>query len=245
MATTAIPVTVQEEKTISLPQRERPRHTLGVLKKKIYPFLESMCLTFLTTCSRRRVSSFHHLSIMRTGQGNEERYCKYHCLIDHPMEKFFILNYIILKPVEKRTIIFGDEINIKSNHVAISGGHLQKLVPTFALKSYSCPNNKPGASIKNIQFRLFMPIRAGVQRQHFECGIKVHDESPNREPEEWFLIIKGNKFQRKDIKKQQKYMNPYHLQTGMKKKKTISKPSNVEKQNQTQRITLQEFFPTG
>ncbi|KAL3504165.1 hypothetical protein ACH5RR_034006 [Cinchona calisaya] len=74
MATITIPITVQEEKVISLSQRERPRHTLEVLKKKMYPFPKSDVPDILDYLLEKKVIelplSKQHEDL---GHGNEPR----------------------------------------------------------------------------------------------------------------------------------------------------------------------------
>ncbi|KAL3502828.1 hypothetical protein ACH5RR_037277 [Cinchona calisaya] len=91
------------------------------------------------------------------------RYCKYHCRIDHPLEKWFILKDLILNLIEKGTIIFDEEGNVESNHVAISRGHLSQ---PLALTSCLFSSKKPGASLKTIQFGSFAPMPFAAQSQH-------------------------------------------------------------------------------
>ena len=53
------------------------------------------------------------------GRVNDLKYCKYHCIVGHPIEKCFILKEVIMKLAKEVKILLDIEEVATSNHAVV------------------------------------------------------------------------------------------------------------------------------
>jgi len=63
----------------------------------------------------------------KTNQMVNLNYCKYHCLISHPVEKYFMLKYKIARLNENGDIVFDAEITVLNITTMVNLGFHQSL----------------------------------------------------------------------------------------------------------------------
>ncbi|KAA0042439.1 ty3-gypsy retrotransposon protein [Cucumis melo var. makuwa] len=77
---------------------ERRHLTLKERQKKVYPFLDSDIADMLEQLLEKQLIQLsEHKRPEQAGKVDDPNYCKYHWVISHPVEKYFVLKELILK----------------------------------------------------------------------------------------------------------------------------------------------------
>ena len=113
-----------EVKKVKLTQgNDRHRFTLKELKEKKYHFPNSNVPNMLEDLLPKNVIELHECKRPEEmGHVKDLNYCHYHRIINHSMEKCFILKYLIMKLVKQRRIHLDLDETIKSNHATVTFG---------------------------------------------------------------------------------------------------------------------------
>ena len=88
-----VPVKLKiKEQTYALTQERRRRPTLQEMQEKQYPFPDSDISNMLDHLLELKLIKLSKMKRPeKADQTNDPKYCKYHCLIGHPIEQCFVL----------------------------------------------------------------------------------------------------------------------------------------------------------
>ena len=149
-----------EEKTYTFPDSDVPGMLEELLKKEVIKLPE---------CKRPE----------EMGRTNNPKYCKYHRVVSHIVEKCFVLKDLILRLTKKgKNLLDLDEV-VGSNHATFS---FESPSPT---KTQSPLMSTPGASFKRIQFGTLEPICLPCLEPKEDANI---EDKLSSEGEGWTLV---------------------------------------------------------
>jgi hypothetical protein len=117
-------------------------------------------------------------------QMDNPNYCKYHCLISHPVEKCFVLKDKIMRLHENGDIVFDDEVATSNITTMVNLGPRQSL-PTISFGSF-----------EPIELGIILPTSFIASSSQTPCiTLAPHvdnskpDSSENYDDEGWILVI--------------------------------------------------------
>ncbi len=129
MAITAEPVRIfakekkDERRRGSSQERERCRLTLKEMEEKTYPFLDSDVLGMLENLLEKEIIKLLECKWPEEmGRTNNPKYCKYHRVVSHTVEKCFILKDLILRLAKEGKIFLDLDEAVGSNHATFTIG---------------------------------------------------------------------------------------------------------------------------
>ena len=91
------------------------------------------------------------------GKTNDPNYCKYHCLMGHPIEKCFIFKEKIMDLAREGKILLEDEKE-SSNQVSVTFGSLDPIFLCNFVEIHDCGDALAISPPKMIKFGDFEPI---------------------------------------------------------------------------------------
>uniref|UniRef100_A0A2N9ITV2 Uncharacterized protein n=1 Tax=Fagus sylvatica TaxID=28930 RepID=A0A2N9ITV2_FAGSY len=186
MAVAAEPVRIsakekKEDRTRGPSQeRERRRLTLKEMEEKTYPFPDSDVPGMLEDLLEKEIIKLPECKRPEEmGRTNDPKYCKYHRVVSHTVEKCFVLKDLILRLAREGKILLDLDEAVGSNHATFTFGSPS---PT---KTQSPLMLTPGASCKRIQFGTLEPVCLPCLEPQEDADI---EDKPSSEEEGWTLV---------------------------------------------------------
>ncbi|KAA0056780.1 ty3-gypsy retrotransposon protein [Cucumis melo var. makuwa] len=172
---------------------------------------------------------------------DDPNYCKYHRVINHPVEKCFVLKELILRLAREKKIELDLEEVAQTNHAAamiMSEAILPRLI--FEQRE------------SLVQFGTFEPVVVQFHQEVAPEDPQEKERSIEKDDEGWTIVTRRKKRKSTLIQKEPRFYRNYRrgnkTQKNKKKKKTQKlKLINEEDKDfpRTQRlVTLANFFPT-
>jgi hypothetical protein len=255
MAVAAEPVRIfakekKEDRTRGPSQeRERRRLTLKEMEEKTYPFPDSDVPGMLEDLLEKEIIKLSECKRPEEmGRTNDPKYCKYHRVVSHTVEKCFILKDLILRLAREGKIVLDLDKAVGSNHATFTFG-----LPS-PTKTQSPLMLTPGASCKRIQFGTLEPVCLPCLEPQEDADI---EDKPSSEEEGWTLVthrksrkqhnLKPRVIYAKGQRQMSRSMTPRKGRV-MDNLKTQQKGVRIEEvlqEDSHSPITLREFFPKG
>uniref|UniRef100_A0A2N9HVR6 Uncharacterized protein n=1 Tax=Fagus sylvatica TaxID=28930 RepID=A0A2N9HVR6_FAGSY len=255
MAVAAEPVRIsakekKEDRTRGPSQeRERRRLTLKEMEEKTYPFPDSDVPGMLEDLLEKEIIKLPECKRPEEmGRTNDPKYCKYHRVVSHTVEKCFVLKDLILRLAREGKILLDLDEAVGSNHATFTFGSPS---PT---KTQSPLMLTQGASCKRIQFGTLEPVCLPCLEPQEDADI---EDKPSSEEEGWTLVThrkprkqhnpKPRVIYAKGRRQMSRSMTPRQGRV-MDNLKTQQKGVRIEEALQKDShspITLREFFPEG
>uniref|UniRef100_A0A2N9HH26 Uncharacterized protein n=1 Tax=Fagus sylvatica TaxID=28930 RepID=A0A2N9HH26_FAGSY len=255
MAVAAEPVRIsakekKEDRTRGPSQeRERRRLTLKEMEEKTYPFPDSDVPGMLEDLLEKEIIKLPECKRPEEmGRTNDPKYCKYHRVVSHTVEKCFVLKDLILRLAREGKILLDLDEAVGSNHATFTFGSPS---PT---KTQSPLMLTQGASCKRIQFGTLEPVCLPCLEPQEDADI---EDKPSSEEEGWTLVThrkprkqhnpKPRVIYAKGRRQMSRSMTPRQGRV-MDNLKTQQKGVRIEEVLQKDShspITLREFFPEG
>jgi hypothetical protein len=255
MAVAAEPVRIfakekKEDRTRGPSQeRERRRLTLKEMEEKTYPFPDSDVPGMLEDLLDKEIIKLPKCKRPEEmGRTNDPKYCKYHRVVSHTVEKCFVLKDLILRLAREGKILLDLDEAIGSNHAMFTFG-----LPS-PTKTQSPLMLTPGASCKRIQFGTLEPVCLPCLEPQEDADI---EDKPSSEEEGWTLVTHRKSRKQHNPKPRVTYARGRHQMSRsmiphkgrvMDNLKTQQKGVRIEEVLQKSShspITLLEFFPEG
>uniref|UniRef100_A0A2N9ERQ0 Uncharacterized protein n=1 Tax=Fagus sylvatica TaxID=28930 RepID=A0A2N9ERQ0_FAGSY len=255
MAVAAEPVRIfakekKEDRTRG-PSQERERRwlTLKEMEEKTYPFPDSDVLGMLENLLEKEIIKLPECKQPKEmGRTNDPKYCKYHRVVSHTVEKCFVLKDLILRLAREGKILLDLDEAVGSNHATFT---FRLLSPT---KAQSPLTLTPGASCKRIQFGTLEPVCLPCLEPQEDANI---EDKPSSEEEGWTLVTHRKSRKQHNPKPHVTYARGRHQMSRsmiphkgrvIDNLKTQQKGVRIEEVLQKDShspITLREFFPEG
>jgi hypothetical protein len=186
MAVAAEPVRIftkekKEDRTRGPSQeRERRRLTLKEMEEKTYPFPDSDVPGMLEDLLEKEIIKLPKCKRPEEmGRTNDPKYCKYHRVVSHTVEKCFILKDLILRLAKEGKVLLDLDEAVGSNHATFTFGSPS---PT---KTQSPLMLTPRASCKRIQFGTLEPVCLPCLEPQEDVDI---EDKLSSEGEGWTLV---------------------------------------------------------
>ena len=115
---------------------------------------------------------------------NDLNYCKYHCIISHPIQKCFVLKELIMKLTKER------KIDLDFNDVA------QSNLATFSCGLPICisPTTKQGANTMLIQFHSLKPVPVQLSQEAYDYN---DDKRSAMDEEDGWMMVTRRKWKKR------------------------------------------------
>ena len=134
-------------------ESERCRLMLKEMKEKTYPFPDSDVPGMLEDLLEKEIIKLPECKRPEEmGRTNDLKYCKYHRVVNHTVEKCFVLKDLILRLAKEGKILLNLDEAVGSNHATFNFGSPSPTKMQSPLMSTS------GASCKCIQFGTLEPV---------------------------------------------------------------------------------------
>ena len=114
------------------------------------------------------------------GRVNDPNYCHYHQINSHPMEKCFILKYLIMKLAKQGRIHLDLDKVVESNHATVTFGSLDLVL-------LHVPPKTLGACTSTIQCKSLKPKETQVSCQNTLFHFYFDNESMSYNERGWTL----------------------------------------------------------
>uniref|UniRef100_A0A2N9G5F2 Uncharacterized protein n=1 Tax=Fagus sylvatica TaxID=28930 RepID=A0A2N9G5F2_FAGSY len=161
-------------------ERERRRLTLKEMEEKTYPFPDSDVPGMLEDLLEKEVIKLPECKRPEEmGRTNDPKYCKYHWVVSHTVEKCFVLKDLILRLAKEGKILLDLDEAVGSNHTTFT---FRSPSPT---KTQSPLMSTLGASCKRIQFRTLEPVCLPCLEPQEDADI---EDKLSSEGEGWTLV---------------------------------------------------------
>uniref|UniRef100_A0A2N9E6Y6 Uncharacterized protein n=1 Tax=Fagus sylvatica TaxID=28930 RepID=A0A2N9E6Y6_FAGSY len=255
MAVAAEPVRIsakekKEDRTRGPSQeRERRRLTLKEMEEKTYPFPDSDVPGMLEDLLEKEIIKLPECKRPEEmGRTNDPKYCKYHRVVSHTVEKCFVLKDLILRLAREGKILLDLDEAVGSNHATFTFGSPS---PT---KTQSPLMLTPGASCKRIQFGTLEPVCLPCLEPQEDADI---EDKPSSEEEGWTLVThrksrkqhnpKPRVIYAKRRRQMSRSMTPRkgRVMDNLKARQKGVRIEEVLQKDSHSPITLREFFPEG
>jgi hypothetical protein len=161
-------------------ERERRRLTLKEMEEKTYPFPDSDVPGMLEDLLEKEIIKLPECKRPEEmGRTNDPKYCKYHRVVSHTVEKCFVLKDLILRLVREGKILLDLDEAVGSNHATFTFESPSPTKMQFPLML------TPGASCKRIQFGTLEPVCLPCLEPQEDADI---EDKPSSEEEGWTLV---------------------------------------------------------
>uniref|UniRef100_A0A2N9FNB6 Uncharacterized protein n=1 Tax=Fagus sylvatica TaxID=28930 RepID=A0A2N9FNB6_FAGSY len=161
-------------------ERERRWLTLKEMEEKTYSFPDSDVPSMLEDLLEKEIIKLPECKRPEEmGRTNDPKYCKYHRVVSHTVEKCFVLKDLILRLTKKGKILLDLDEVVGSNHATFTFG-----LPS-PTKTQSPLMSTPGASCKRIQFGTLEPVCLPCLESQEDADI---EDKPSSEGEGWTLV---------------------------------------------------------
>ncbi|KAH7858401.1 hypothetical protein Vadar_023399 [Vaccinium darrowii] len=189
MAVSIVPLKVprRDKKNKENPRDKRP--TLKELQEKRYPFPDSDVPSLLEDLLEKNVIQLPECKRPEEmGKVHDPRYCHYHRIVSHSIEKCFVLKELIADLARKKKILLDIDEVVESNHTAITVEGPTSSSKLKTAKSATTP--AMGAIFKTIQFGLFDPIAIQCSSQDVPTHPHRKGAPDAKNDNEWIPIPK-------------------------------------------------------
>ncbi|XP_055830887.1 uncharacterized protein LOC129899915 [Solanum dulcamara] len=100
-------------------EHSNQKSTLKEMQEKEYPFQDSdVCEIFDELLELKLIELPKMKQPDKVGKTNDPNYCKYHRLVSHPLEKYFVFKDKVMRLTNEKKIVFDDE-KASSNQISI------------------------------------------------------------------------------------------------------------------------------
>jgi hypothetical protein len=135
------------------------------------------------------------------GCTNDPKYCKYHQVVSHTVEKCFVLKDLILRLVKDGKILLDLDEAVGSNHATFT---FRSPSPT---KMQSPLMSTPGASCKRIQFETLEPVCLPCPEPQEDADI---EDKLSSEGDGWTLVTHRKSRKQHNLKPRVSYAKEQH-----------------------------------
>ncbi|KAA0054512.1 retrotransposon gag protein [Cucumis melo var. makuwa] len=220
---------------------ERQHLTLKERQEKVYPFFD------LDIADAEQLLEKHLIQLpecKRPEQAekmDDPNYCKYHRVISHLVEKYFVLKELILRLAREKKIKLDMEEVAKTNHAAVTIMS-KALLPILIFKQRE----------SLVEFGTFEPIVVQFHQEVAPKDSQEKERSIEKDNEEWIVVTRRKKRKSTLTQKESHFYRNYRKENkakNNKKKKNTRKPKIIHEEDKNfprpQRlVTLVDFFST-
>ncbi|GAV62216.1 LOW QUALITY PROTEIN: hypothetical protein CFOL_v3_05740 [Cephalotus follicularis] len=260
MAITTSPVQISVKKQNPKPKTEykattsQPKknwkQTLKELEEKDYPFSNSKVPDILDRLLKQKLIELPTKSLEEARRVNDPKYCSYDRIVNHPLEKCFILKDLILQMINEKKIILDVNENVVTAPIPIT---MRDSIPSSNKASIPGPKR---SSIPGPAKALILSPRRSSLPGLVDAPHTSPDKAlvPIPEDEEGWILVKRNgwcKLQRPPppIGRKEKRIW-FHAEKEMKCKKeesikVIPTEEKVIESSSQKPVTLSKYFPDG
>ena len=148
-----------EKRAGPMQKREKRRLTLKEMEEKTYPFPNADVRGMLEDLLEKNVIKLPECKRPEEmGHTNDPKYCIYHRVVSHPVEKCFVLKDLILRLAKEGKIILDLDETAKANHATFAvGSPISAKSPTPMEVRSTLPSTSR-AYCKYIQFGTLEPM---------------------------------------------------------------------------------------
>ncbi|KAA0040629.1 retrotransposon gag protein [Cucumis melo var. makuwa] len=222
---------------------EKRRPTLRERQKFFYPFSDSNVADMLEQLIEKQLIQLPECKRPeQAGKVDDPNYRKYHRVISHPVEKYFVLKELILKLTRENKIELDIDEVAQTNHVAVN--MTSSVSPSILLYDQR-------ESL--IQFGTFEPILVRFQQKIMTSNSQNKEEPIEDEGEEWIVVAHKKERQTSSVQTKSHFHQKHskgnisHKKKGRRNKK-MWKPKPIKGKDEDflqprRSITLTEFLP--
>ena len=220
---------IHYKKNTSLPQeKERRQPTLKEMEERTYPFPDSDVSEMLDDLLEKKIIKLPECKrLEEMGLTNDPKYCKYHRVVSHPVEKCFVLKDIIIRLAKEGKILLDLDETVESNYIAFTATSSVLIKSQTPPKTWSPLASTLGASSK-----------------------------PMNEDGSWVLVTRKKSWKQCNLnsqvihaKKQYRKNNPRQPCEKVKRNPSIQNEEvhddKLLQQRSDSLITFHDFFPKG
>ena len=156
-------------------EREKRRLTLKEMEEKTYPFPDADVWGMLEDLLEKNVIKLlecKRLEEMR--RTNDPKYCIYHRVVSHPVEKCFVLKDLILRLAKEGKILLDLDEIAEANYAMFAVGSPNSVKSPTPMEVRSTLPSTSRAYCKHIQFGMLEPM-------HTSCFNPQDDDRANDE----------------------------------------------------------------
>ncbi|GMY23898.1 ty3-gypsy retrotransposon protein [Fagus crenata] len=228
------------DKSPTIQEKGKRKLMLQEMQEKKYPFLDSDVSKMLDHLHTLQLIELPEIKRPEEViQTNDPKYCKYHCLISHPVEQCFVLKDKIMELARQGKITFDDD-NVVTSNLAMT---IAPTIPTLPIQFCSC---KP----TNVEILSTPKVTSNVLEQNSSACINFHHKEPLDVDEEgWTLVTQQRNHMAKSSKQLKETPRRIRivkkLEKARKSKRAQTNTLSLEEtpiQNPRQHLTLQEFM---
>ncbi|KAA0047151.1 retrotransposon gag protein [Cucumis melo var. makuwa] len=207
---------------------ERRRLTIKERQAKVYPFLDSDIANILKQLLEKHLIQLPECKRPeQAGKVDYPNHCKYHRVISHPVEKFFVLKELILRLAREKKIELDLEEVAQTNHVAVT--IMSKAIwPRLIFEQRE----------SLVQFGTFEPTVVQFHQEIAPEDFQEKERLVEEDDEGWIVVTRRKKRKSTPVQKESRFYINYRrgnkAQKNKKKKKT-RKPKLVPRKT---RISL-------
>ena len=123
------------------------------MEERTYPFSVSNVSRMLDDFLEKKIIKLPECKRPKEmGHTNNPKYCKYRRVVNHPVEKCFVLKYIIIRLAKEGKILLDLDEIVKLNYTMFTTTSLALIMSQTPTKTQSPLTSTLGASGKHIQF---------------------------------------------------------------------------------------------
>ena len=164
-----------EKRAGPIQEREKRRLTLKEMEEKTYPFPDADVRGMLEDLLEKNVIKLpecKHPEEM--GRTNDPKYCMYHRVVSHPVEKCFVLKDLILRLAKEGKILLDLDETAEANHATFAVGSPIFVKSPTPMEVRSTLPSTSRAYCKHIQFGTLEPM-------HMSCFNPQDDDKADDE----------------------------------------------------------------
>ena len=232
----------EEKPRPSMRDARKKRPTLKELQEKKYPFPDSDLSGMLDDLLEKGTIELPPSKCPEESEGtNDPKYCRYHRVVSHPLEKCITLKERIMQLVKDGTIILDLEEAAEINHTTIWCEHCHLALPLIE-------------ELVTIQFGSLEPVMLSIRVPKKLVEAKLVPDILSEDAEGWTLVTRWRPKKQRHIKPP-----PLHRIKRQGRKKNSRCPKEKkrpksDRKHEVQRVdlleqerllpvTLEEFFP--
>ncbi|KAL0413541.1 UNVERIFIED_CONTAM: Transposon Tf2-12 polyprotein [Sesamum radiatum] len=210
---------------------DRRRPTLKELQEKEYPFPDSdVPYIFDELLERKLIELPESKRPDETKRVNDPKYCKYHRVVSHPIERCFVVKEKIMALAKEGKIILDVEETVGTNIAGITAANNKHV-----LEGKQEVKQSSTTTLSTLQFGSFKPIQIEA------LFVNEEKEKSTKDDDGWTLVTRQQRQRRKVDKfhpslprKSRLHKQPHHA-------KARNKTEIITRQRLP--VTLEEFFP--
>ena len=242
-----------EKRAGPIQEREKRRLTLKEMEEKTYPFPDADVRGMLEDLLEKNVIKLPECKRPEEmGRTNDPKYCMYHRVVSHPVEKCFVLKDLILRLAKEGKILLDLDETAEANHATFAIGSPISVKSPTPMEVRSTLPSTSRAYCKHIQFGTLEPM-------HMSCFNPQDDDKADDElvgdEEGWtFVTYKRLRkprnpkphvpYKKRELQASNSKVTPKGKGTnGLKKQRKGSRPNELLQKEGPLPITLHEFFP--